>query len=237
MSHTTQRRGLDPAQPGKEIIVLAMIPARYKNIEGIGSAMSELGLKMLEHQPENWIIKNYTEITIPKFGPAQKPLEWMHQSSPDATDRLVMRLVGQLSTVITALYLDRQKVIDLIQDLKAEWLANNRKKGYPISICLSGLFDDIHQCCQKTNCTEHTFLHSLGFFGPIQKLPSEDELKLITMCGHGLIAVNRVRHLVKRIERKEISARTAAEEIAKPCVCGIVNQDRSEEIFRLLAEK
>lgn len=37
------------------------------------------------------------------------------------------------------------------------------------------------------------------------------------------------------IRRQEISCREAAEEVSKPCVCGIVNRDRAEEIFARLA--
>ncbi|MBN1653137.1 MAG: hypothetical protein JXA30_05115 [Deltaproteobacteria bacterium] len=53
------------------------------------------------------------------------------------------------------------------------------------------------KCCRNTKCKEHTYLHSLGFFGKVEDLPTEDELVLLTMCGHGLVSTRRVRDLIK----------------------------------------
>jgi hypothetical protein len=237
VSHTSQRRGLDPAHPGKEIIVLAMVPAQHKEMDGIEDAMSELGLKMLEHGPVNWISRNFTEIRIPQLEAAGPLIAGLSRFSPKRAENLIMSRVAQMSSVITAVYTDTSKVESLIKDLKGDWLAKNKEKGYPISIVLSGLIDDLHECCQRTELTEHTYLHSLGFFGRVRDLPSEDELALITMCGHGLIAANRVRNLAKRIRDGELTPQEAAHDIAKPCVCGIVNEERAEEIFRRLTER
>ena len=197
--------------------------------------MSELAVKMLEYGPDNWMSRNFTEITIPRRGGALKPTQGS-SSSPKRTTETLMSAAGRASSVVMAVYTDTGKVENLIKDLKGDWLARNKKKGYPISIVLSGLFDDVHDCCRKTELTEHTYLHSLGFFGRVQDLPSEDELSLITMCGHGLIAVNRVRHLVKSIRDGALTPKDAADNIAKPCVCGIVNRERAEEILRRLTE-
>ena len=236
MSHTSQRRGLDPARPGQELIVLAMVPTKYKDMNGIGAAMSELAVKMLEHGPHNWLSKNFTDIAVPQLGPAQGPIEWMHGHWPEPTARLLMKLVGRLSSVVTAIYTDPAKVAALIEDIKGDWLTRNREKGYPISIVLSGLFDDVHACCQTTGLTEHTYLESLGFFGKIEDLPGPDELAVMTMCGHGLIARNRVKQLVEWIQTGEMTPEQASEDVAKPCVCGIVNRDRAREIFARMAE-
>jgi len=236
MSHTSQRRGLDPNSPGKGLVVLAMVPAQYKDREGVGAAMSELALKMLEHHPDNWLARNFTEITIPDLGPAQGPVTWAGQRWPGRTERLLMRGLGYLSSVVTAVYADPADVVALINDLQGEWLARNREAGLPISIVLSGLFDDTHECCQRTGTSEHTYLASLGFFGKVSQLPSATELEIITMCGHGLIAANRVRYLVERIKSGAMTAREAAEDVARPCVCGIVNRARAEEIFERLSE-
>lgn len=235
MSHTSQRRGLSPDRPGREMIVLAMIPARCRDMEGIGSAMSELALKMLDHGPANWLSRNFTEITVPDLGPAQGPVEWMHRRWPETTQRLLMQGVGHLSSVVTALYTDRSRVVSLISDLKGDWLQRNRERGYPISIVLSGLFDDVDECCRMTHTSGHTWLHSLGFFGSVENLPGEVELEIMTMCGHGLIASGRVRKLVEGIKKGELTPEQAARDVAKPCVCGIVNEERAREAFEKLA--
>jgi hypothetical protein len=237
MSHTTQRRGLDPSRPGREMIVLAMIPSRHRNVSGIKGAMSELTMKMLEHGPRNWLCRDFSEITIPRLGAAQRPLNWLHHQWPDAAERLLMRILGRMSSVVTALYTDTRKVEGLINDLKGDWLARNRANGYPISVVLSAQVGDVRECCRKTGMNEHTYLHSLGFFGRVENLPSEDELSLVTMCGHGLIATNRVRFLVQEIQGGRMAPRDAAMDLAKPCVCGLVNGERAEEILQRLSGK
>jgi len=236
VSHTSQRRGLDPERPGREVIVLAMIPGEFTGKSGIRSAMRELALKMLAHNPGDWLSRNYTEIAIPQLRRVHGGLGWLHGRWPEATERLLLRAVATRSSVITAIYTDLEDVVNLIDDLEGEWLRNNRENGYPISIVLSGLFDDVHRCCQRTGSREHTYLHSLGFFGRTENLPSEDELEIITMCGHGLVAANRVRWLVEDIRAGETTLAEAAENVARPCVCGIVNRERAGEVLRRLVE-
>ncbi len=232
MSHTSQRRGLDPEQPGREVIVLAMVPSKYKDKHGMGAAMSELAEKMLEHRPHNWLSRNFTDIRVPDLGPLQGPVAWMHKHWPERTERLLMHAVGRLSSVVTAVYTDPERAASLIKDLKGKWLERNREEGLPISIVLSGLFSDARQCCRETGTREHTYLHSLGFFGRVSELPGDKELEIITMCGHGLVAPSRVRHLIGLVKEGSITPGEAAEEVARPCVCGIVNKERAEGVFR-----
>jgi hypothetical protein len=234
VSHTSQRRGLDPERPGREVIVLAMIPSAYTGKSGIHSAMRELALKMLARNPSNWLSRNYTEIAIPQLRPVHGALEWLHGHWPEATLRLLLAAVATRTPVVTALYTDMEDVVHLIDDLKGGWLQNNRENGYPISIVLSGLFEDVHRCCRRTGSKQHTYLHSLGFFGKTKDLPSEDELEIITMCGHGMVAANRVRWLVEGIRAGEITPAQAAENAARPCLCGIVNRERATEVFERL---
>jgi hypothetical protein len=237
MSHTTQRRGLDRSTKQKEIIVLAMLPTAYKKKSGARSAMKAVALKMLEYGPDNWLSRNFTDVTIPNLGKAQGLVMWMNRYWPDSAKRLLMTLVGYLSSVITAVYTDPKKVERLLADLKGSWLAGNREKEIPISIVLSGIEGDIHSCCRKNGLTEHTYLHSIGFYGRVKDLPTGDELSLVTMCGHGMVAVNYIRDLTGKIRGGEISAKDAAELLARPCVCGIVNRERAEEIFKKLASR
>lgn len=218
------------------MIVLAMIPGEYTGKSGIHSAMRELALKMLARNPSNWLSRNYTEIAIPQLRPVHGALGWLNRNWPEATLRLLLAAVATRTPVVTALYTNLEDVVGLIEDLKGGWLQNSREKGYPISIVLSGLFDDVERCCQRTGAQQHTYLHSLGLFGRTEGLPSEDELEIITMCGHGMIAANRVRWLAKGIRAGEITAAEAAGNVARPCLCGIVNRKRAEEVFRRLVE-
>lgn len=234
MSHTSERRGLSPERPGEEIIVLAMVPARLKAKPGVSEAMSRLAEMMLAHGPQNWLSRSFVDLDVPQLGSIQILVRMLNRFWPDSTRALLFRLVAERSSVLTAIYTDLQKVTDLLQDLQGDWLENNRRNKLPISIVLSGLFGDVRQCCGQTGLHEHTFLHSLGFFGRAERLPGAGELELLTMCGHGLISVNLIRDLLQKIRKRELTARQAAEEIAKPCICGIVNPDRAERIFTSL---
>jgi len=212
MTHTSQRRGLDPHRPGEEVIVLAMIAREYQGLDGIQKAMNELAAKMLEHGRDHW----------PKW----------------TVDRLERAATGQPPSPLVAVFTETRRVENLFEDLKKKWLPRNREKGYPISLVITALFDDTRGLCQKEGFKEHTYLHSLGPFGKrAPQLPSGDELSLITMCGHGLIAKNRVRKLVESIRKGEVTPAQAAEDIARPCECGIGNKKRAQELFARLAKK
>lgn len=212
MSHTTQRRGLDPSRPRQEMVMLAMIPKSHRGKEGSQKAMGELAAKMLEHGRDHWP-------------------QW-------TIDRLEAATMGELRSSMAVAFTDLEIVESLLKDLKSDWMVRNQEKGYPVSVVITGLTSDIHGCCQKTGFKQHTYLHSLGFFGQRAKdIPSDDELSLLTMCGHGLIARNRIRHLVRSIQDGELTPEEAADDIALPCQCGIGNKPRAEEIFRRLTTK
>ncbi len=235
MSHTSQRRGLNASDDIRELIVLAFVPPQYEELDGIAGAMKDLARTLLKYNPDNWISRNCTEIDIPDLGRLQPPIEWIAAKWPQRAEKLLMTVVGYASSVITAVYNDTRVVSALLKELKGDWYRQNSENGYPISIVLSGLPDHVNDCCRTNQLKPHTYLQSLGYFGKVKDLPSELELSLITMCGHGLISVNRIRYLAAEIRNQRISAREAAFDIAAPCVCGTVNLARAESIFTHLA--
>jgi hypothetical protein len=235
MSHTSQRRGLDPANPDEEIIVLAMIPKQHLQDVGIHEAMKTLAQKMMAHNPHQWLSRNFITLDIPQLGSKQTLLRWMQWLRPEATRDMLFKAVAEQSNVLTAIYTKEEDVCGLLRDLSGSWLQENRRRGTPVSIVLSGLFGDIDECCKRTGFRQHTYLYSLGCRGRVDRLPGDTELELMTMCGHGLIAGRRIQHLVEQIGKGEITAAQAAADVARPCVCGIVNQERAARIFRRLA--
>ena len=236
MSHTSQRRGLTENGNLRELIVLAYLPHKYEEMDGIGAAMKDLAITMLKYHPDNWTSKNFTEIDIPDLGRLQGPLDWFSSKWPENGKKVMMTLVGYTSSVIAAVYNNTDAVSALLKEIKGEWLSRNLEKRYPISIVLSGLPDHVNQCCKANDLKQNTYLQSLGFYGKVKDLPSEEELALVTMCGHGLISVNRIRRLTAGIRDGDISAKDAARDIAAPCVCGIVNLARAESVFNRLAK-
>lgn len=192
--------------------MLCMIPKAYRSQVGARKAMSELAAKMLEHGRQHWP-------------------QW-------TIDRLQVAADGALRSSLAVAFTDLERVEALLKDLKSNWMVRNQEKGYPVSVVITGLMSDIHGCCQKTGFKQHTYLHSLGFFGQrVKDIPTDDELSLLTMCGHGLIARNRIRYLVRSIQDGELTPEEAADDIALPCQCGIGNKPRAEEIFQRLAAR
>lgn len=234
MTHSSQRRGLETCAC-KELCIIGMIPKAYFKKRGIKSSMCQLAKKILQHAPNNFIFRDFTEITIPNLGVGQRLLESLHKRRPELANQLVLWILAHTRSGLSAVYTDIGSVKEMIKDLAGEWRARNKEKEYPVSIVLSGMADDVHAICQEAGLVEHTYLHSLDLFGTTDALPSEDELSLITMCGHGLVASARVKHLVERIRKGRMTPAEAADDIARPCVCGIVNKKRAEEIFARLA--
>jgi len=77
--------------------------------------------------------------------------------------------------------------------------------------------------------------YSLGFWGNKGRLPPKRILELTTMCGHGLISPNLVWHLGQKVS-EGLPVADAAREIAKCCVCDIVNCRRCELLLEEMAQ-
>jgi hypothetical protein len=105
-----------------------------------------------------------------------------------------------------------------------------------LSVVVSGLFDEVAECCRRASTGAHTVNQSLGFWGRTDKLPPRDVLEITTMCGHGLIAPSLVWHLAEGIRQDEVAAPAACQELRKMCICDIFNHVRAEELMERLAE-
>ena len=105
-----------------------------------------------------------------------------------------------------------------------------------LSVVVSGLFDEVAECCRRVGTRAHTVNHSLGFWGRTEKLPPREVLEITTMCGHGLVAPSLVRQLAERVRRDDVSAAAACQEMRKMCICDIFNHVRAEELMRQLVE-
>jgi hypothetical protein len=217
------------------MIVLAMVPRQQAENRRAHEAMRALAERMLAHHPHLWLSHNFLDLDIPQLGSKQTLLRWMHRIRPEATREALFKAVAEESSVLTAIFTNEEDACSLVKELAGSWLEENRRHGAPVSIVLSGLFGDIEACCGRAGLRPHTYLHSLGCMGRTERLPGAAELELLTMCGHGLIAVSRVRRLVEKVEEGEITPEEAAEDVARPCVCGIVNKERAARVFVALA--
>jgi len=104
-----------------------------------------------------------------------------------------------------------------------------------ISIVVSGLFDDVFRVCRSAGLEPHSVNMSLGTWGRTDLLPEGEELELTTMCGHGCVSLALVTHVANAAARGELAPDEAALELARPCVCNIVDVGRAARLLRRVA--
>jgi hypothetical protein len=125
--------------------------------------------------------------------------------------------------VITATFGNEDDVVGMLKQLKEEDLG--------MSIVVSGLADHTRECCSKADLKPHTVEHSLGRWGKTEKLPPQTVLEIATMCGHSMVAVSLINDMVEKVRKGRMTSKQAADELFKPCMCGIFNTDRAAELL------
>lgn len=133
------------------------------------------------------------------------------------------------TSIVHGVFASRENLIKALQAIKEADLG--------VSVIISGLLEDVHDCCRQAGVGRHTCETSLGVWGNTDRLPDEDILRFTTMCGHGMVPFALVRKMIEDIKTGRRTIRQAAEELAKPCQCGVFNPDRAtallEEILSL----
>lgn len=142
---------------------------------------------------------------------------------------IMMEKLWRISPVITASFDNKQSVIGVLRDLKQE--------DYGISIVVSGLVSEIQVILGDLDMKPHTAHLSLGVFGKKESLPSEEILEITTMCGHHCISPDLVKDYIKKIKKGKISVKDAAQELSKPCVCGIFNPTKALSVLNKLIKQ
>ncbi|MDK2823203.1 MAG: hypothetical protein PWQ67_624 [Clostridia bacterium] len=100
-----------------------------------------------------------------------------------------------------------------------------------LSVTVSGLTDEVLDMARELDIKPHCVNLSLEIWGNVEKLPSEEVLELVTMCGHGLISSGLVEDCIEKVKKGHMTPRDAAVKISHPCVCGIYNPDRAEKLL------
>ena len=128
-------------------------------------------------------------------------------------------------TIVQCTFDNRDKIVALLKELK------DRRPG--ISVIISGVTDVVQQCMHEAGLGPiHSLEYSLGTWGAIERLPDYPILKLLTMCGHAMIASDLVGKMVRDIKRGRRTIRDCCVEMAQCCTCGNFNLTRGENIFR-----
>ena len=117
------------------------------------------------------------------------------------------------TSIVHFVFDNTDEVIKVINKLKIAKLGT--------SVIISGPVDEIDRMCKSTGVKIHTVEYSGGIFGKVNDLPSNNILCATTMCGHGMVAENLVKKMVRQVKSGKKSLNEAVVELAKPCQCGV----------------
>lgn len=120
-------------------------------------------------------------------------------------------------------YASREKVFGAIKKIK--------ELDTGMSVTISGPTGEILDMCKELGIKPHSVNFSLDIWGKMEKLPAEEVLELLTMCGHGLISRYLVEEIMEKVKEGKMTPQKAAEKIGHPCVCGIYNPVRAEKLL------
>lgn len=202
MTHTNHRTGTLESL-SKDYVVF-MYAAKGINTQGVGPKLQEFLRLALKHKPVNI-------------------------GSPTTSNMYVTsveKLMNGLATAtkVYVVFNDREKAAALIKEAKEANLG--------ISVIVSGLFDEVEKMCEAAGIKRHTAQCSLGVWGKTELLPPPEILDITTMCGHALVSTSLVKRMAGEVKSGKTSVEKAAATLAKPCICGIFNTKRAEELLR-----
>jgi hypothetical protein len=186
---------------------------------------------------EDSLKKDYVVVAIYAHG--------INDNQPDSRDKLlriaeilksqrpinmINELLWTFTPAIQAVYGDKDSFKAALRLLKKEDLG--------ISITVSGLMSEIKEIAEELGLKLHTVNLSLGVFGNKKLLPSEKILEITSMCGHHCVSPNLVKNLVQQVIKNKITPEKAAEELSKPCICGVFNKARAIDLIKnLISQK
>jgi len=105
-----------------------------------------------------------------------------------------------------------------------------------ISINVSGLADQVQECCHRNGIERHSIEHSLGFWGATDRLPERELLEYHSMCGHGMISFSLIRKMIDEVRLRRLSPKEAARIMGRPCECAVFNPKRAEMLLQKVLE-
>jgi hypothetical protein len=105
-----------------------------------------------------------------------------------------------------------------------------------ISINISGLLDEVRECCRKNGIARHSVEHSLGFWGSKDRLPEREVLEVHTLCGHGMVSFNLIRKMIEFVKLRRLTPKEAARILGKCCECGVFNTVRAQILLEKMLE-
>lgn len=209
MTNTLHRQG---DQEGlKHDYVIFVHTAKGKNREGAAPKIREFMRICLKYHPVN--------------------MGDVKQGSIHQDDIVIDRLIADQedNTVAAAVFTDLETLQKVVEELIRVDLG--------ICINITGLLDEVRECCRRAGITRHSAEHSLGIWGAKDRLPEREIMEFNTMCGHGMVSFNLIRKMIEQVRLRRMTPRQAARMMAKCCECGAFNPSRAEALLSRMCER
>jgi len=208
MTHTLHRKGT-VENLSDDFPFLIMSAKGFPNEPGSGEKMAEILKIAQKYNPVNWgDMRTGNEFSTP----LEEVLEKVDERS-----------------IVHAVYTNVDDAAAFVKDLAA--------KDFGLSVVVSAPFELAKQVAEKAGVGRHTMEYSGGIWGALDKLPADWVLEITTMCGHGMVSRYLVEDLTERVKKGRMTAKAAAEELAKQCCCGIFNPVRAAKLIKKQAGK
>jgi hypothetical protein len=135
----------------------------------------------------------------------------------------------EYGNIVHGVYTSTEQVKEVLEELKEVNLG--------LSVVITGVYEEVFKILKEVGLKPHTINLSLGVWGRTEKLPPKEVLEITTMCGHCMVSPSLVMKMISEIKKGRLSPASAAVELARPCVCGVFNVKRAEELLRKLISK
>jgi hypothetical protein len=209
MTNTLHRQG---DQEGlKHDFIIFVHTAKGKNREGAAPKIQEFMRICQKYHPVN--------------------MGDVKQGSIHQNDIVIDDLIARLGdgTVGAAVFTDLSTLQKVVEELIRADLG--------LCINITGLLDQVQECCRKAGITRHSAEHSLGIWGAKDRLPEREILEFNTMCGHGMVSFNLVRKMIEQVRLRRKTPKQAALMMAKCCECGAFNPSRAEALLSRMRDR
>jgi hypothetical protein len=199
----------------------------------------------IESLKHDYVIFAHTAKGINREGAAPKIREFMKiclkynpvnmgdvkQGSMHQDDIVIDRLIASLDddTMGAATFTDLGTLQKVVEELI--------KADLGICINITGLLDEVKECCRKAGIARHSAEHSLGIWGAKDRLPEREIMEFNTMCGHGMVSFNLIRKMIEQVRLRRMTPKQAARMMAKCCECGAFNPARAEALLERMRER
>ena len=208
MTHTHHRIG--PIESlKKDFVVLVMASRLIKYEDEVGKFR-----KVME------ILRKYNPVNLGNMVVGNK--YWRDEEDIRSKFR-------EYGNIVHGVYISAEQVKEVLEELKEVYLG--------LSVVITGVYEEVFKILKEVGLKPHTINLSLGVWGRTEKLPPKEVLEITTMCGHCMVSPSLVMKMVGEIKKGRLSPASAAVELARPCVCGVFNVKRAEELLRKLISK